>query len=79
LNLNSSKLLITLLIKPQEQEKILLKVAEEDFVLSLKQKLNSTPLKKQQQKIHLPGCILYCLLKTINNSLYLSNFLLNMN
>lgn len=36
LNLNSSKLLITLLIKPQEQEEILLKLAEKDFVSSLK-------------------------------------------
>lgn len=36
LNLNSSKLLITLLIKSQEQEKVLLKVAEKDFVSSLK-------------------------------------------
>lgn len=31
LNLNSSKLLITPLIKPQEQEKILLKAVEKDF------------------------------------------------
>lgn len=36
LNLNSSKLLITLLIKSQGQENILLKVAEKDFLSNLK-------------------------------------------
>lgn len=45
LNLNSSKLLITLLIKPQEQEKILLKLAEKDFVSSLKPSI--TEIKHQ--------------------------------
>lgn len=45
LNLNSSKLLITLLIKPQEQEEILLKLAEKDFVSSLKPSI--TEIKHQ--------------------------------
>lgn len=45
LNLNSSKLLITLLIKPLEQEKIFLKVAEKDFVSSLKPSATENKLK----------------------------------